>query len=394
MIWKLLRKNISAGQIAGYAIANFVGLAIVLGAVKFYGDISTTWQSDDSFIRKDYLIISKSVTALKTMGVGKGENDFSADDVAQLEAQPWVRKVGPFTSANFNIMGSLSLGGRGMSTYLFFEAIPNEFMDIEPAQWTFDPRRPEIPIIMSKDYLTLYNFGFAATRGMPQLSETMMQRVPIEMTLSGNGHHETFRARIVGFSSRLNTIAVPEEFMKWANARYAPQEVVNPSRLVVEVNDPGNPAIERYFTRMGYEVAGDKADNSKASYFLTIVTTIVLAVGAIISVLAFFILTLSIFLLLQKNRNKLHDLMLLGYTSAQVARPYCLLVVCVNCAVLVLSTAAALGASLWWAPRLGELGIPQGSPVVAIITGVCIVAAITLANCLVIRRLVARNFYD
>ena len=35
IVWLLLRRNISAGQIAGYALANFIGLAIVLCAIQF-----------------------------------------------------------------------------------------------------------------------------------------------------------------------------------------------------------------------------------------------------------------------------------------------------------------------------------------------------------------------
>ena len=33
LMWKLLRKNISAGQLTGFAIANLIGLTIVLLAV-------------------------------------------------------------------------------------------------------------------------------------------------------------------------------------------------------------------------------------------------------------------------------------------------------------------------------------------------------------------------
>ena len=42
MVWNLLRKNISAGQMAGYAVATLVGLAIVVGALQFYRDISSS----------------------------------------------------------------------------------------------------------------------------------------------------------------------------------------------------------------------------------------------------------------------------------------------------------------------------------------------------------------
>lgn len=394
MVWKLLRKNISPVQIAGYAIANLIGLAIIIGAVKFYTDISTTWHDEDSLFKKDYLIISKQVSTLNTMGVAQGKTEFSQDEIAELKAQPWVKGLGQFSSANFNVNMSMVIGGRGMSTYLFFEAIPDEFLDISPEQWNFDPAHPMIPIILSKDYLTLYNFGFAATRGMPQLSESVMSRLPITMTLSGNGLSESLPARIVGFSSRLNTVAVPQRFLDWANERFSTGPAPDPSRLVVEVSAVGDPAIAKYFEKHGYEIAGDKNDNSRAAYFLTVITTIVIAVGAVISLLAFFILMLSIYLLLQKNRQKLHDLMLLGYTPLAVARCYYVLITVINVTVLILATGAALLASTWWAPRLDDIGIEPSSPLAAILVGVVIIVLITAANVLSIRRIVHKNFFN
>lgn len=72
----------------------------------------------------------------------------------------------------------------------------------------------------------------------------------------------------------------------------------------------------------GYEIAGDKMNSNKASYMLTVIMGIVIAVGLVISLLSFFILILSIYLLLQKSTRKLQDLLLLGYTPAEVAGTY------------------------------------------------------------------------
>lgn len=392
LVWRLLRRNISAGQIAGYALATLVGLSIVLCAVRFYGDVSSAFNTDDGILSKDYMVISKRVSALNTVGRG-GETFFTPAETEELSRQPWVRSVGAFTAANFNVYMSVDLGGRSMSTYMFLESIPDKFLDVSPSDWRFDPSRPEVPIIMSKEYLALYNFGFAASRGMPQLSETVMARVPLSITVSGNGRSMKIPGRIVGFSSRLNTLAVPQNFMEWANKEFAPPgKEEQPSRLIVEVSKPGDPAIDRFMRINGYDVAGDKADNSRANYFLTLVTAIVIAIGSVISILAFFILMLSIFLLLQKNRRKLHDLMLLGYSPRQAARPYNLLVLSVNVAVLVLSIVITECAAAWWNPRLADIGVPNGSPLPALLTGLCIMAVVTVANLLTIRRLVRRNF--
>ena len=318
---------------------------------------------------------------------------FTPAETEELSRQPWVRSVGAFTAANFNVYMSVDLGGRSMSTYMFLESIPDKFLDVSPSDWRVNPSRPEVPIIMSKEYLALYNFGFAASRGMPQLSETVMARVPLSITVSGNGRSMKIPGRIVGFSSRLNTLAVPQDFMEWANKEFAPPgKEEQPSRLIVEVSKPGDPAIDRFMRINGYDVAGDKADNSRANYFLTLVTAIVIAIGSVISILAFFILMLSIFLLLQKNRRKLHDLMLLGYSPRQAARPYNLLVLSVNVAVLVLSIVITECAAAWWNPRLADIGVPNGSPLPALLTGLCIMAVVTVANLPTIRRLVRRNF--
>lgn len=391
IVWRLLRRNISAGQLAGYALANFVGLSIVLTAIQFYRDVTAVWEEDDSFMTRDYTVLSHKVTGLGSL-MGGGSEGFSAGEIDDLRSQPWVRRVGEFTASAYNVSASVEMGGRGMSTALFFESIPDEFFDVRPSDWTFDPEHPEIPVILSKDYLSLYNFGFASSRGLPQLSEAMIGMVPLRVSISGNGRQQWFPARIVGFSSRLNTIAVPQDFMEWANSRFGEDRPSEPSRLIVELSRPGDPAIKEYLDARGYEMSGDSADTGKASYFLTIVTGVVVAVGAVISLLSFFILMLSIFLLLQKNRDKLHDLMLLGYSPAAVSRHYAVIVAGINAGVLLLAVAAMLtGRSLWKAP-LAQLGIEASSPWIAILTGVLVMAVITAVNLLSIRRAMRRYF--
>ena len=258
-VWRLLRHNISAAQLAGYALANLVGLTIVITAIQFYRDITAVWNAEDSFISRDYLILSHHVSGLGSV-LGTSKTEFDDEEIADLEAQPWVRRVGRFTSSNFNVSASVNMGGNALNTALFLESIPSEFFDVEPDGWHWQPGQP-VPVIISKEYLTLYNFGFASSRGLPQISESMISMVPLQLSLSGAGRQQWVKARIVGFSSRLNTIAVPEEFLKWANAEFSEEPARAPSRLIVEVNTPGDPAIRQYLESNSLESAGDKVDN-------------------------------------------------------------------------------------------------------------------------------------
>jgi len=385
IIWKLLRQHISKGQLIGFAIANLIGLTIVLLAVQFYRDVRPVFDDQESFIRKDYLIITRTVTGAGAMMGDTGE--FSDGDISDIESQPWCRQVGRFINSDFAVDARLGVGsGHAMHSQFFFESIPDEFIDIDPGQWGFSQAKPVVPVIISRDYLSLYNFGFAATQGMPRISEGQAEMIPLEFTLSGNGLRVDIPGRIVGFSNRLNTVIVPQEFMQWANDRFGTGDKQQPQRLIVEVNSPGDVKIEQYMQDHHYEVAGDKMSSSKANYFLTVISGIVIMVGIIISLLSFFVLMLSIYLLLQKNTQKIQDLLLLGYSPAQVSKHYIMLVVALNAAVLVLAIVLMLIGRLAYIDMIRAFGVNTSPVWVAILVGFIIMGAITAGNVQAIRR--------
>lgn len=397
LLWKLLKKHVSKSQMFGFAMANIIGLTIVLLGVQFYQDVRNIFADEDSFMRKDYLVVTKRVgelNAIATM-MGGGANTFTDNELTQLRNEPWVRDVGEFSTSNYQVYGTISLAGQSVSlrSSFFFEAVPDKFLDVKSKDWHFDPEHPQIPIIVSKDYLSLYNFGFAASQGMPQMSENMIGMVPIVFRLTGNnGTPDYLEGRIVGFSNRLNTIIVPQSFMDWSNKRYAPNADSQASRIIVEVSNPGDPAVESYMNSHGYEIAGDKLNSSKANRLLTIILSIVVAIGLVICVLSFFILILSIFLLLQKNTQKLQNLLLLGYSPRQVSGMYVRMIVYINIAVYVLSIAAMLVARTYYLPLVQAFGAHNAGIEVAAAVGAALIAVITLGNVTAVRRKV-RNLW-
>ena len=385
LLSKLLRKNVSSMQLGGSAIANLIGLIIVGIALQFYLDLRPIFNDEESFVKSDYLVVTRKVTGMDAL---MGGSEISETEVADIEAQPWVRRVGRFTASDYEVRAAVALGSSGaaMTTQLFFESIPAEFLDVNSAEWRFDERNPVIPVIVSKDYLSLYNFGFAAAQGMPKISEGMAGMIPLQFTISGNGLSQSFSGRIVGFSARVNTILVPEEFMHWSNSRFGSGSAAGASRLIVEVNAPGDIKIEQYIADHNFEVAGDKANSNKAGYLFTIVVSVVAAVGVLISLLSFFVLILSIMLLLQKNTKKLQDLLQLGYTPMQVSGYYIRLVLRVNDAVLILALVLIFVARLIYLPMLEPLGIEAASTALTIVAVIGLVALITIGNAVAIMR--------
>lgn len=337
LIWKLLRQHISIGQLAGFFLANLFGMVIVLLSVQFYKDIIPMFTEGDSFMKKDYIIATKKIS---TLGAFAGKsNTFSPQEIENLKKQPFTKSVGAFTPSQFKVSAGLGMQEAGirLSTDMFFEAVPDEYVDVKLDKWHFDEETHTIPIIIPRNYLNLYNFGFAQSRSLPKLSEGVMSLVQMDIMMRGNGRVEQYKGNIVGFSNRLNTILVPESFMVWANKNFAPEAEAQPSRLIIEVGNPADASIAKYFQQKGYETEDGKLDAGKTTYFLRLIVGIVLGVGLFISVLSFYILMLSIFLLLQKNTTKLENLLLIGYSPARVARPYQVLTLGLNTVVLAVS---------------------------------------------------------
>ena len=386
MIWKFLKQLISLSQLLGFSLANVCGMVIVLLAVQFYRDVLPMFTQENSFLKGDYIIISKKVSTLGTI-VGK-QTTFSAGDIAEIEEQPFVKRVGSFLPSQFKVMAGMGLQGIKMSTDLFFESVPDAYVDVQSEEWKFNPESNVIPIIIPRNYLNLYNFGFAQSRNLPQLSEGIIGMVNLDIRLVGNGKTEQMKGHIVGFSSRLNTILVPESFIRWANARFSTGVEAEPSRLIVEVGNPADERIVQFVQRKGYEMEGNELEAGKTVWFLKLIVGVVLSVGLLISVLSFYILILSIYLLLQKNMRKLETLLLIGYSPAQVARPYQMLAVVLNLSVLLLGIAIVIGIRGTYLPVITSLLPDAGneSLLPALLTGACVFLLVSVLNIVMVRR--------
>ncbi len=386
LISKLLRKNTSPARLAGFVLSNFIGILIVAGAVMFYIDSHGIWDDDDSFVNTDYIVINKKVTSASTLG-DRDATRFSSSDIADLQTQPWARRIGEFSSSDFRVYASVSHGGRGMETALFFESVPDSFVDIPEGDWQFEPGQTFVPVMIPKDYLALYNFGFAGSAGLPQLSEQLLTGIPLKLYMrSEDGSRSmSMEGRIVGFSNRLNTVLVPDSFMKYANSRLGDDNATAPSRLIIDVSSPGDVAISEYLSSHGLEVAGDKSGSS-AAYLLKVVIGIVVSVGVLITLLSVMVLMLSISLLMEKNRSVIHRLLMLGAPLRDVAAPYIRMILYGCIAAWLLSMVSLIVLRSLYVGALEGLGVSADGLIWALITGTMLALIIIVVNIVAVNR--------
>ncbi len=383
LIWRLLRKHISLFELAIFFVVNLIGMTVIVGGVQLYNDVKPILSGENRLIGNDYLVVTRPVER-----VGGDGKRFSVDDISDLEAQEFVTDVGAFTSSQYEVYGSIMFGGRRLSTMLFFESVPNEFIDIIPKEWKYKGGEQLIPIILPRNYLNLYNFGFSSTQQLPQITEDVIKCVELDISLRGNGLLETYTGRVVGFSDRINTILVPEQFMMWANERYGEGENEEATRLIIEVEDPTNPELAAYIKTNGYEIENKPAESSKAMYILKVCVVVIVCIGLVFSILSIIILTLSIYLLLQKNISKLENLVLIGYTPERVALPYNLLAITLNISIWVISSVVIIIAQRFYIGYISQIAGCElsASPLVAIGVGALFTALIIIFNFYIINR--------
>lgn len=392
LVWKLMRRHISMSQLAGFFFANLCGMVIVLLGIQFYQDVAPVFTEGDSFMKKDYLIVSKKVSTLGSF-VGKSST-FSSNEIEEILDQPFTKEVGAFTPSQFKVSAGVGMEqiGLNMSTAMFFESVPDKYVDVNLDEWHFEPGQEVVPIIIPRNYLNLYNFGFAQSRNLPQLSEGVMNLINLEVRISGGGRQNSYKGKIAGFSNRLNTILVPESFMVWANANYSDGSAYKePSRLIVEVGNPTDDRIARFFKEHGYETEDDKLDAGKTTWFLKVVVGIVLAVGLLISILSFYILMLSIYLLLQKNSTKLENLLLIGYGPNRVALPYQILTIGLNACVLVLAIGVVLYVRTLYMDVVVQMfpSLGEGNVWLMMLIGILLFLGVSFFNVVAVKKKVA-----
>ncbi len=385
MLKKLLRQNISKTQLFGFAIANFIGLTIVLLSIQLYTDLRPMFDGNDSVLKKDFFVVTKNISVLNTIG---GSSGFDTEEIKNIERQPFVRRVGSFSSSQFEVYGGISASGMSFGADLFFEAIPTEFIDIKSEKWHFDETEKFIPIIVPQNYLDLYNFGFATSRQMPNISGGTVQMIKFDLNIVGNGLVERFDGGIVGFSNRINTILVPEEFMTWANNRFASKKNQSPARLIVEISNITDPKIATFFKEHGYKIEGENQSVGRMAYFLRIAFAVCLLIGIIIFALSFVILVLSIYLILQKNREKIVNLRLAGYPKKSVVAFYIRLTTTINIAVTLLSIATVfIIRPLYMSHIARAFDAPNSGGIATVITtAILLWAAINCLNIMIIRK--------
>lgn len=369
---KLILRGIDRSQIIGALVGCLLGFSVLLSGLQLYFDLQPVVGGSSGIWDPSYYILNKKVSMLENIGVGS--SSFDSLEIQKIREKPFVNRLAPFRNGDFQI--SASTGDRekmpGLRTKMFFEAIPDRFMDIDTGEWHWKKNAEFLPIVVPSHYIALYNFGFARSQGLPKISKNAVSQVSFKIQISGNGRSKNFDSRIVAFSDRINSILVPWSFMEWANERFGEGEQKEPSRLIVSAEDPSASELFAFAERSDYKVQGGSEKAGRLASLLDIGMVIVGGTAGIIIGLAAWLLIISFRLLIIKNQETIQKLHLLGYDLHRIGKVYVLLLGIFSASVML----GAIGVGLFLRALYVDLFEAAGFGITAYPSGWTLLTAI------------------
>ena len=323
---QILWKDHSRVHLLGAFLGTLAGFVLLLAGIQFYMDIKSVLSENRDLLDPEYIVINKKVNIGNTLGLTAG--GFTEEEIAEIEAQAFADQVAAFNSNEFPVQAYTE--GEHVPNFitdLFFEAIPDEFIDVKSEDWQWDPEEGTIPVIIPQDYLNLYNFGFAPSQGLPQIPKGVLSVINFKIRLQGEGrgNYDDYNGRIVGFSNRVSSILVPIDFLEWANEKYGYFKKSDPSQIILVSKDPTDPNIIRFLEERDYDTIREKLKSSRMNIILKFVISFLVIVAAIIIGLAFLVFLLSLQLMISRSSDKIRRLNKLGFHYREISRPYVLL---------------------------------------------------------------------
>lgn len=321
--YKIIKPLLLSGGNAASRWFSYAGLGagvlLLFCCVQMYFNLQQLTRK--STVRKngfDYIAIRKPVTN-ETMGKVT-MNMFSDRETEELRKQPFIEDAAPLIANNFRVQ--LSAGKfLDFQTDFFIEAIDNSFIDTVPPSFKWKEGDATIPMIVSSDFIELYNTAFAPGYGLPQLSDETISSVVLTIICFDKNQNEVeFSGTVVAQSDRLNSFLAPKSFLDWANSTFGSGPVTKSSRVYIKTKDANNPDFLKFIDQKNYRINKEKTLFGRVKQTTKIVVAALGIFAIIVVALALILFSFYLQLMIAKSKDNLRLLLTLGYSPAWLSK--------------------------------------------------------------------------
>jgi hypothetical protein len=318
LVRKIIKTGVARSRFLMAAIGLGIAMLLILVAIQTYTDFNQLlYGTQNQNETADFLVVNKKITN-EMMGQA-GKSAFTNEELENIQKQSFVQSFGVVTPSQFKVVAQAP-GDLHFATDMFFEAVPDSFLDVKGEDWKWEQGSNTIPIILPNDFLNLYNFGFSLSQDLPQISQETVKALPLQINISGNGRSDQYMGRIVGFSDRISSFLVPASFMSWANTKYGAGAVNGTTRVIIKTPDPSNPKLVKFLDDNGYTTNQDKLKFSKTRLIVQTIVSVVGFFGLVLLFFALLVFSMFIQLVIAGSKEEIQLLVTLGTAPKQLQR--------------------------------------------------------------------------
>lgn len=320
LLKKLLLRTQHKSRLWAALTALCIGTTLLLLSVMIWWNFRELLygKNQNDTLGSTFMVIGKRVTE-QNMG-NQAATIFTAQDIDDLKKAPQVEDVGIISSNHFPVYAMM--GGRlAFATEMPLEAVPDKFIDNMPQQWKWQPGNMDLPIILSSQFLDIYNYVFAPSQGLPQLSETSVKSIALTIKAGQGDKAETFTAHVVGFSDRIGSVLVPQSFIDYGNGKLSIRGSTDAtSQLILKTKDPSDAKFAAFLKQHDYNTNSQNLRWSKIRAVVEIVTSATGVLAILLMGIGALVFILFIELTIARAQNSLTLLLELGYSPHFLSR--------------------------------------------------------------------------
>ena len=272
---------------------------------KFYNE-------DTALLDENTLIVQKQVGRAAHLGVGSP--NFSQSEIEDLKSQEFIATCSPIMSNQFEVIVEIDDPIiPAFKSNIFLQSVENEFIDISSTQFDWSDSSDYVPVVMPNNFLIMLN-TFLSASAMPQLSESLVSNVQMNLIVGPRPNRAIIPARIVGFTNTFSAILVPSAFLKMANLKYGNTQNQFQSQLVVKSADKMLGLLESHLKEKGYESNQGQLFISRLKSALSVVLVLVTSLALLTLLLSFIIMIQYLQSLLSNLSFEIRVMLRLGHS--------------------------------------------------------------------------------
>ena len=320
MLKTLLMRSQHRSRLWAALVALCIGTTLLLVSVLIWWNFSELLYGKDQndSLGSTFLVIGKRVTQ-QNMGTPNA-TVFQQADIDAIKVAPQVQEVGVISSNHFPVYAMMG-GNLPLATDLPLESVPDKFLDKLPVDWSWHPGSRDLPIIISSQFLDIYNYVFAPSQGLPQLSEASVRSIALNLKVGEGEKAEVFSAHVVGFSDRIGSVLAPQAFIDYGNKVHGrPGAAAAPSQLILKTQDPSDVKFTDYLQQHDYTTNSQNLRWSKIRAIVEVVTSATGILALLLMGIGTLVFILFIELTIARAQHSLTLLQEIGYAPRYLSK--------------------------------------------------------------------------